>query len=528
MRRSTTAASARLAEGLHRRRACLGEDLDAKATGAQDDAPPGPRTAAAPSLTRRALLVAGGSSLAALALPTSDGRAARTLGGLIGTADAPRPPGYRSRPDLQIPGLTVTTAGRLAAPGSLLIAPYNAPNNAQAGGVIVDGSGQPLWEQPLAGLVTTDLRVQTFHGSPVLTWWQGTIKLGHGVGRYVIADSSYAPIAHVNAGNRHQGDLHEFLITDRDTALLTTYTVTAVDLRAVGGPRNGSIQDAMLQEVDIASGKVLLEWRSLAHIAMTESYWPLGSNWDYVHLNSVAVDSDQNLLVSCRNTHAVYKINRRTGAIIWRLGGKHSDFRFAPGAAFAWQHDARRRSDGTISLFDNGSKVSRALVLAVDETRRRVALQRAYQHPAGLFAVSQGNAQTLPNGNVLVGWGAQPYVSEFTEAGQLVFDARLGAQYISYRAFRMPWMGKGPGVPALATERASAHTNVYVSWNGDTRVARWSVLAGTSAAALAEVATVARTGFETTVGIAPAFTHVQVRALDATGTALAATNPTAI
>ena len=489
----------------------------------------GDGTAADAGLTRRALLVAGGASLAALALPVSEGRASGTLGGLIGSANAPRNPGFHSRPDLRIPALTINTAaGHAVAPGLILLAPYNAPNGAQAGAVIVDAGGQPVWEQPLAHLVTTDLRVQTYQGKPALTWWQGYITLGHGVGHYVIADTSYAPIAHVNAGNRHQGDLHEFLLTSRGTALLTSYTVTSADLRAVGGSKSGSIQDAMFQEVDVASGKVLLEWHSLDHIPISESYWPLSSNWDYVHLNSIDVDSDENLLVSCRNTHTIYKINRTTGAIIWRIGGKHSDFQIAQAAAFAWQHDARRRPDGTISIFDNGTKVSRAIVLAVDETHHTVALQRTYQHPASLFAISQGDAQTLPNGNVLVGWGTQPYISEFTEAGELVFDARLGAGYISYRAFRMPWTGEGPGSPAVATARTSASTKVYVSWNGDTRVAKWSVLAGTSATSLAQVASVARTGFETTISIPATYTHVQVQAHDATATLLATTKPTAV
>jgi hypothetical protein len=148
----------------------------------------------------------------------------------------------------------------------ILLARYNAPNSPQAGAVIVNIAGQPVWEQPLANLVTTDFRVQTLHGKPVLTWWQGVIRYGHGVGSYVIADTSYAPIARVNAGNRHMGDLHELLLTSRGTALLTSYTITSADLRPVRGSRNGSIQNATLQELDLATGRVLLEWQSLDHV----------------------------------------------------------------------------------------------------------------------------------------------------------------------------------------------------------------------------------------------------------------------
>jgi hypothetical protein len=158
----------------------------------------------------------------------------------------------------------------------------------------------------------------------------------------------------VAAGNGRSGDLHEFLLTDRGTALLTAYVLRHIDLRPVGGSRSGAIQDAIFQEVDLASGRVLLEWHSLDHIPLTESYWPLTSwSWDYVHLNSIDVDLDGNLLVSSRNTHTVYKIDRRSGEIIWRLGGKHSDFAMGAGATFAWQHDPRRQADGTLTIFDN-------------------------------------------------------------------------------------------------------------------------------------------------------------------------------
>ncbi|MGH2851615.1 MAG: arylsulfotransferase family protein, partial [Solirubrobacteraceae bacterium] len=433
-----------------------------------------------PRVSRRQLLLAGGTVAAAGAVTASSRLFGTAVGALVRPADAPKVPEYITRPDLRIPPLTVTTHSGKVAPGLLLLAPYNAPNNAQAGAMIVDNTGAPMWEQPLPHLVTTDFRVQSYKGSPALTWWQGIVTLGHGVGTYVVADSSYAPIAHLNAGNGLHGDLHEFLLTDRGTALLTTYAVLTQDLRAVGGSEHGTIQDARFQEIDVATGKVLLEWQSLDHIPITESYWPLSADWDYVHLNSIGVDTDENLLVSSRNTHTIYKIDRRTGAVIWRLGGKHSNFDLDSAAQFAWQHDARRQPDGTITLFDNGQSVSRAAILSVDEKALRVSLKRSYTHPSpNLHALSQGNVQVLPNGNVLVGWGAQPYVSEFSSAGELLFDARLGTDYVSYRAYRAPWVGEGGGVPDAVLRREGGALVAYASWNGDTRVARWVVNAGT-------------------------------------------------
>jgi hypothetical protein len=484
-------------------------------------ASPPPRSGAGPRrLTRRDVLIAGGAAAASLGLSSSSVRAVRAGVTLAAsTAVAPVLAGFVSRPDLKLPGLTViATDDRPAAPGLLLLAPYNAPAPAQAGALIVDNTGQPVWEQPLASLVTTDFRVQQYRGRPMLTWWEGLIRLGHGVGRYVIADAAYTPVAHLDAGHGRQGDLHEFLLTDRGTALLTTYSVVPADLRSVGGLRDDTIQDAIFQEIDLASGRVLMEWHSLDHIPMSESYWPVGRNWDYVHLNSIAVDRDENLLVSSRNTHTVYKLDRRTGAIIWRLGGKRSDFTLASNAVFRWQHDARRQPDGSITLFDNGDDVSRAVVLNIDEAARRASLRRAYTHPSELYSDSQGNVQVLPNGNVLVGWGAQPYVSEFTAGGDLIFDGRLDAGYISYRAYRAPWSAAVTDVPAVVAVRATGHTDVHVSWNGATRVTHWTVLAGAQGNAI--VGSARRTGFETIIRVPRTLRRLRVAANDAAGRVL--------
>jgi len=165
-------------------------------------------------------------------------------------------------------------------------------------------------------------------------------------------------------------------------------------------------------------------------------------------------------------------------------------------------------------------------VLAVDERARRVRVRREYAHPAGLFANSQGNVQVLPNGNVLVGWGAQPYVSEFTAAGELIFDAQLAAGYISYRAYRVPWAARPPGAPAVVARRAARRdVDLHVSWNGDTRVAGWRVLGGDSGADT--ISTVSRTGFETVIRVARSPGPVRVAATDAAGRVLATSTPVA-
>jgi hypothetical protein len=431
---------------------------------------------------------------------------------------APPPPyqHFRSRPDLKPPPVEILTPPHGTARGYIFIAPKK--NVAQAGPMILDDLGRLVWFRPLDTRGVTDFRVQTYRGRPVLTWWRGRPLHGKGDGNYAIVDTSYRPVARVRPGNGLVGDIHEFLITRRDTALLTIFH------RVHRGDR--TVFEGAVQELDIASGRVLFEWHSLAHVALDESYerppQKTSLPYDYFHINSIDVDADSNLLVSARNTHCIYKLDRGTGRILWRLGGKRSDFELGPGAHFAWQHDARRLPDGTISLFDNEAAPraglqSRGLVLRLDLQRMRATLVRSLVHRPRLLAATQGNVQLLPDGHYFVGWGSRPYFTEYDAAGRgVLFDARFGYRDDSYRAYRFPWIGRPGGRPALAISGTSA----YVSWNGATEVARWQLLAGAAAGRLRPVRTVPKRGFETAMPIPAAARHIAVRALARDGTVL--------
>jgi len=364
--------------------------------------------------------------------------------------------------------------------------------------------------------------------------------MGVGSGYYVIADDTYHEIARVYAARGYAGDIHEFLITNRNTALFPVYHQLKVDLSPFGGPKEGRIFDGIVQEVDIATGRVLFEWHSYPKVRLDEAYVPApkppkegkrAAPWDYIHLNSIDVDEDGDLIVSARNTRTVYKIDRETGAILWRLGGKRSDFAMGPGTKFAWQHDARRQSDGTITIFDNGAappveKLSRVLVLRVDPNGRKATLVRSYSHPKRLLAPFEGNAQFLGNGHVFVSWGAIPYYTEFDASGKPVLDARFGKGTAkvtepeqdadTYRAYRFPWVGHPTNRPAVAADGDT----VYVSWNGATEVARWAVLAGPDIEHLRLVQRAPRAGFETAIPVHVDDDFLAVRALSRDGAVL--------
>ncbi|MBA2619500.1 MAG: aryl-sulfate sulfotransferase, partial [Rubrobacter sp.] len=374
---------------------------------------------------------------------------------------------FRSRPDLSPPPVEVTTPARGAAPGYVFAAAKNGPEEsypAQDGPMILDNEGRPVWLRPVRDedQDAMDFKVQRYRGEPVLTWWQG-MHSGYGNGEYLIFDDSYREVARFRAGNGLAGDHHEFLISTRDTALFTIYRRVPMDLSPLGGPKEGALLDGIAQELDIETGEVLFEWHSLEHVGLDESLSSpapgLEDAFDYFHINSIAEDGDGHLLISARRTSAVYKIDRKSGEVIWRLGGEKSDFEMGPGARFAYQHDARRQDDGTISVFDNRGldmgEPSRGIVLELDEDAMTATLVREYTHPDSPFAPYQGNVQVLPNGNAFVGWGSAPYLSEYDRDGELLFDARFPDDGESYRAFRSPWQGFPKDRPAVAAEFGS-------------------------------------------------------------------------
>jgi hypothetical protein len=468
-------------------------------------------------LSRRELLQRG----AGLAL------AAPAAGRLLGAADAlaARDEGVQefvSRPDLAPAAITVIRPAQGAVPGLVFVAPSSGPG--QRGAMIFDDTGDLVWFRPVRGKAVTDFKVARFRGKPVLTWWEGRTIQGLADGEWVVVDSSYREVARFSAARGLHGDLHEFVITDENTALVTSNETRARDLTSVGGRRGGHVVGGVVQELALPSGRLLWEWHSLDHIAVdeTEVRSRPGPRFDYFHINAIDVAPDGNLVVSARNTWAAYKIHRRTGRVLWRLGGKRSDFALGRGARFEWQHDVREHPHGLISIFDNAAAPqkepqSRAMLLALDQKRKRATLVRSFTHrPDPVLSHFLGNAQLLDDGHVFVGWGGAPYVTEFSGDGSIVFDARLPHGGQSYRAFRFPWVAKPADRPALAARAGTA----YASWNGATEVASWQLLEGTTATDLRPGPIVARTGFETALPLGAATRMAAVAALDRSGAQL--------
>jgi hypothetical protein len=438
---------------------------------------------------------------------------------------------FRSRPDLSPPTIDIVTqAHDNTAPGYVFVAPKKGAG--QDGPMILDNGGQPVWFHPLQKEdgVAMDFKVQSYRGEPVITWCESKVVAGHGHGEYVIADGSYRELRRVRAGNGYYGDHHEFLITPQDTALITIYGPARTDLSPFGGSKDGGVLDGIVQEIDLETQEVVFEWHSLDHVGLDESYLEPPENperpFDYFHINSIDVDYDDNLLISARKTFTVYKIDRKSGEVLWRLGGKKSDFEMGPGTRTRYQHDARRRSDGTITIFDNGGLYmiypSNGIVLELDEDEMSAAPVRRYVHPARRHVATMGNMQVLPNGNVFIGWGSDPLFSEFSRDGELLFHARFPPEDESYRAFSFAWSGHPSEDPAVAAETGpDKQVTLYASWNGATEVAGWQVVAGSSPDRLEPVGSSApKEGFETAITVRSAEPYIGVQAIDRSGRVL--------
>jgi hypothetical protein len=383
--------------------------------------------------------------------------------------------------------VTILKSSPRATPGLVFLTP-NGPATGARGTEIVDNRGRPVWFSPLPSSTSAyDFRVQRYRHEPVLTWIESEGGFSTGPTKSYIADRHYNVIATVSAGHGLTQDIHEFHLTPEGTALITAYRTVPRDLSAVGGPSSGLVTEGVVQEVEIESGRVVFEWHSLDHIGLDESHAPVSTSptqaWDYFHLNAVSVDEDGNLLIGARNAWAAYRVDRHSGAVLFRLGGTKSDFALGRDVAFAWQHNPTAADDhGLIRIFDNEASpnvlpYSRVIWVRHDDVRKTATLERWLKHPDGLSAGSQGNAQALENGDTFVGWGALPRFSEFDREGELLFDAALPPGYNTYRAYRYEWVGEPDTRPtAIAARNPDGSTTVDAVWNGATRVARWDVV----------------------------------------------------
>ncbi|KIK52282.1 hypothetical protein GYMLUDRAFT_77877 [Collybiopsis luxurians FD-317 M1] len=414
--------------------------------------------------------------------------------------------------------------------------------------------------------LTFRLGVQRFRGKYHLVVWIGAFDLfpGFGSSGYnLLLDETYTIVANItvtpdlNAGP----DLHELQITPNDTAIMTAYPAQAANLSVFGGPENGFILNCVAQEVEIETGEAVFTWHSLDHVEPGECFAEIGQTgdgtaddpWDFFHINSVQKLDDGNYFISSRHCHTLYLVNP-SGDIIWRMGGKRSDFTFEPGANYSWQHHARMHNNNTISVFNNGASTweqdfafSQGLLLKYNMSTMTVSLINSRTPFNHILSQGEGSMQVMENGHSLVGWGQQPYYSQHDENGNTMWSAQFGLNSSAYRTFLHDWVGRPNTPPSVHVSNASSFNNVsvYAWWNGATEVTAWQLLGANTHHAsqssptdniqLSRATTlgdpVGKYDFETTLtyhGRQGDFEFYQVAALDANGHVLGYSNFTSL
>jgi Arylsulfotransferase (ASST) len=453
---------------------------------------------------------------------------------------------FVSAPGLHPPKLDVLEEKHGLADGDLLMAVQGSPNPDERGPLILDGNLQPVWFSNRGGGPV--FQQETYEGHPVLVWAQGNPTTGtHGGGKpgsphvmqigretVIVVNEHYRTVAKLTARRPWNIDGHDISIIGNDVWVPVDRAARHRDLARYGGPKDASVFDTGIQEYQLSTGRLLRTWdpltlgrnRGVPLSASKES--GRAAQYDPYHINSVQVLPDGDVLVSMRNTWAVYLIDPRTDKIIWTLGGKDSTFKFGKGATFDWQHDAQLvdpgqgglGSDVKLTLFDNNSSQgpARGLTLRLNTITDKTTLVAAYRRHPPVTASVGGSMQVLSNGNALVGWGSpSAEFTEFSKSGSQLLDARFPLGETIYRALLTDtWVG----TPYYPPSGAVRGTTAYASWNGATEVAEWEVLAGSSAGNLHVVAAHARTGFETAITLADTYALYEIQALSSTGRVL--------
>ncbi|CAK7199562.1 hypothetical protein SEUCBS139899_002242 [Sporothrix eucalyptigena] len=430
---------------------------------------------------------------------------------------------------------------------------------------IYDTRGNLVWMDTQWGQAM-GVTVQQYRGEDFLTFWHGTDNGTFGKGMYYMLNSSYDVVHTVRPAPMHPGeeallgDLHDFVITDEGTALMTLYQKRRHDLTAGFGIKDGWIFDSLFQEIDIATGKLLFSWRASDHFPIHDTLAPLkwgfgrrsDKAFDFFHINSLDKTPTGDYLVSSRYMCAVACISGSTGAVLWQLGGRHNSFVDASDGQATnihWQHHAVWHEDmQELTLFDNGAydklvtaSHSRGLRIRLtgiggddddDDAQPTAELVQEYVSPDSLLAPSQGSVQILEDTNtVLVGWGHVPAYTEFAaDDGTALCDVHLCPLGFStfgwcknYRAFKHRWVGRPATLPSAAMR--PAEQAVYVSWNGATEVRHWQLeIATTSTKGATYVKhgePVEKDGFEARISVPAEAKSVRIAALDRTGRVLA-------
>lgn len=345
------------------------------------------------------------------------------------------------------PELAVTTFDPKASPDPL----YVSLNTGAAFFIaMLDNAAVPIYFKRTA-LASGDFKRHPSGERSYTVRTTDTNQWGRRSSEVVILGEDFEELRRVGTVGLSHTDGHDFLILANGNYVLLSYDGMLRDLTSFGGGPDSLVEDSVIQETD-QNGQVFFQWRTWDQMPYSDRVWPRTD--DYAHFNSVFADTDGNYIVSARGLAQVAKVSRSSGEVLWKLGGKSNQFTFIndPFAHLCGQHTASRLENGNILIFDNGQHCwpavpdriehTRAVEYELDLDAMTATLVWSYHQP-GVYTLSGGSAQRLPNGNTLISWNRGPEIlaTEVDADGAKVFEIEARTETgtaRSYRAFRFP------------------------------------------------------------------------------------------
>jgi hypothetical protein len=383
-------------------------------------------------------------------------------GGLRGTSPVLR----KNSDDQYPPSLPIPTVKTIdaPAPGSIFLNPWKVvlvnnalsyvPSESQYL-FILDGNSQPMFYRQMQS-TTFDLKLLP---NGTLSYFDGNMS------QYYVLDNTYAVIDSFECGNGYKTDPHDVRLLPNGHIILVGLDPQEINMSLIvpGGDPVAKVIGWVIQELDLARN-VVFEWRSFDHFQITDATHEdlTAATIDYGHPNALEIDADTNILLSDRHMDEITKIDRNTGDIIWRWGGKHNEFTLLGDTLwFSHQHSINRLADGHFTLFDNGNfrtpEYSRAVEYHLDQQAKTATLVWQYRHTPDVYTFAMGSVERLPNGNTFIGWGASNLAAtEVRPDGSTAYEIQFPDSIISYRAFKFLWNGvtsiaQTPSVPGSFT-----------------------------------------------------------------------------
>jgi hypothetical protein len=361
--------------------------------------------------------------------------------------------------------------------------------------MILENDGNVVWYKELPDDYSYDFRVLPNGYLHYAQLFHHHTYAGGGDVVHVILDENFNEVETIQAGNGYVAEAHDFQLLPNGNVLLFGYYMSEVDMSKIvpSGHPGALVSGSIVQELD-SQRNVIFQWRSWDYYGFEDFFSTLTDDprakdavINTFHFNALTQDSDSHIFVGTPQPAArlprsgwVKKINRQTGEIMWTLGGDENEFTFVgvtqeEGSEAFTGHAFHRLDNGNVLIYDNGKvnvRSSRVHEYQLDEQNKIAEHVWTYDPDSMVYGTGRGNAQRLPNGNTMIGWGTvkgtlRPVATEVTPDGEKIWELYFDNTAVgSYRAFRFPYPPQSQAIEHTEYELATGNTYVF----GDTGV----------------------------------------------------------